>query len=145
MNPIILVSGSRDFADPAALYAVLHELKPASIHVGDCGMEQLEREPRPPQLRSADVFAYLYCQELNIQCHQFKADWTHYGKRAGPIRNGIMVNDWFEISKPWNRVAVFCWIDGPCKGTRDCFARVNGAKNRATRIIHVGPVPGDLK
>lgn len=131
MNPIILVSGSRDFADPAALYAVLHELKPASIHVGDA--------------RGADAYAAEYCREMNVECFRFRADWDKYGKRAGPIRNGIMVKDWLEISQPERRVAIFCWIDGPCKGTRDCYTRVKDVNYMTMRIIHVGPVPGDLK
>lgn len=37
-----------------------------------------------------DMYAIRYAKKNNLICHQFPAEWSKYGLKAGPIRNGQM-------------------------------------------------------
>lgn len=43
--------------------------------------------------RGADEGAKDWAKSENIQCLEFRADWKHHGKAAGPIRNRKMIDE----------------------------------------------------
>lgn len=42
--------------------------------------------------RGIDSLARRYAEEMNYPFEEYPADWRLYGRRAGPIRNAVMVN-----------------------------------------------------
>lgn len=40
----------------------------------------------------ADAMANQYAIEKGIEWERYTADWSRWGKKAGPIRNGLMAN-----------------------------------------------------
>lgn len=84
----ILVCGGRNYADRAELFATLDWVN--SKH----GVHSLCHGGA----RGADFLAGEWCKARNINCIVFPAEWDHYGKRAGPIRNKHMLDtfqpDW---------------------------------------------------
>lgn len=59
--------------------------------------------------KGTDSLGERYAKENNLQLQVFPANWTRYGKKAGPIRNE-------QMAKACNAVLTF-W-DGKSKGTR---------------------------
>jgi hypothetical protein len=84
----VLVTGSREWTDKAALYAVLDEVlaeHPSLVVVnGQCP-------------RGADAMAVSWVMdrwtfaEADVAHEDHPADWVGYGKQAGFIRNAAMV------------------------------------------------------
>lgn len=76
----IMVTGSRDHKDRAAVYEALMQYKDYDPHiiVGDCptGVDNIVKQ-----------FCYQYDWPIEI----FEADWLRYKRAAGPIRNARMV------------------------------------------------------
>jgi hypothetical protein len=83
----ILVCGSRDWNDFTTIKKYLEELKttdnntqqPITIIHGGC--------------KGADSIAGYLAGQLGFQVRVFKADWSKYGKAAGPIRNQQMLDE----------------------------------------------------
>jgi hypothetical protein len=77
----VLVCGGRDFRDKALLDGALSELDNAVniteiIHGGANG---------------ADTMAGCWAEQYNIPVTVYKADWSRYGRSAGPRRNEKML------------------------------------------------------
>jgi hypothetical protein len=108
----IVVTGGRDYADGAMVYATLDSLRPLAIAQGEAA--------------GADGLARAWAFERGIPCAGYKADWTR-GKVAGPERNRRMLDDF----KP---VAVVAFPGG--RGTAHCVAE---ARKRGIRVIEVSP------
>lgn len=80
----VLVCGGRDFWNYAAVYHALHLLhakRPITLIIeGDAqGADRLARE---------------WAIANGIPFETEKAEWKKYGKAAGPIRNGVMLEKW---------------------------------------------------
>lgn len=74
---IVGVSGSRKFQDYDTIKQILDMYDITKMHVGDCA--------------GVDALSIRYCRENNIQCEIFRANWTKYGRGAGPIRNAELL------------------------------------------------------
>jgi hypothetical protein len=57
-----------------------------------------------------DSLAERYAKENNIPLKVYPADWQKHGKKAGPIRNGIMANNADALIAIW---------DGKSRGTKN--------------------------
>lgn len=73
----ILVCGSRDWVNAAAIHRELAARKPSLVITGDC--------------RGADLLAANWAVAHHVPCSHFPAKWNVYGKRAGPMRNRQML------------------------------------------------------
>ena len=81
IGPIrVLVCGSRDWRDEEWIRRVLSLLAPGSvvIHGG---------------ARGADSIAGRIAKELGLEVEVYPADWTKYGRGAGPRRNEEMLRE----------------------------------------------------
>lgn len=99
MSEVLLVTGSRDWPHRRLIVSKLLEFDDDStvIH-GDSGM--------------ADETADFAARALGFKVIAVRANWREYGKSAGPIRNGKMLD-----MKP-TRVLAFC--RNKSRGTMDC-------------------------
>lgn len=75
----VLVCGSRHFNNYEQLSTILDGFKITGIISG--------------KARGADTLALVYGKTLGIPCFEFPADWSLYGRRAGPIRNHQMLKE----------------------------------------------------
>lgn len=79
----VLVCGSRDWTDGAAIQAALQAV--------------LARGPvelvMHGDARGADRLAAGVAVELGLPVRAFPADWTHLGRAAGPVRNQRMLDE----------------------------------------------------
>ena len=80
----VLVCGGSEFGDWTLLRGTLDEVQPRITLVISGGA------------RGADSFAIQWARQRGIACAVFMANWDHYGRAAGPVRNGWMV----EFGKP---------------------------------------------
>jgi len=110
---IVLVTGGRNYADRAKLFATLDALQPISIliHGAAAGADRLAGE---------------WCFLRGVTCHEVHANWTAYGKKAGPMRNAKMV----RIALLPRGQDVVCVAFPGGVGTADCAmkARMAGMK-----------------
>lgn len=76
----VLVAGTRsaDNSKYPSFCRVMDEIKPSTIIEGGAS--------------GIDAFARRYASERDITLLTFKADWSRFGKGAGPIRNTAMVD-----------------------------------------------------
>ena len=79
----VLVCGGRDYDDEDAVRAELQSLPPCTIVHGDA--------------RGADRLADRIAAEMFIVTEPHPADWTRYGKAAGPIRNQEMLDSGINL------------------------------------------------
>lgn len=77
----VLVCGSRDFDDRDHIYKFLDLFIPAI---------EVVIEGEAP---GADTLAREWAEEREIIVMPFPADWKHYGRAAGPIRNRQMLEE----------------------------------------------------
>lgn len=122
-NQTWLVCGGRDFRDREVFDSAMYDLvrlkgMPKKIIHGDA--------------KGADtmVNAYAIRHALGVQC--YPADWTQWGKAAGPIRNQQML----DFGKP---DFVIAFPGG--RGTADMVKRARKAKIDVAEIIEKGPEP----
>lgn len=117
MGRRIIITGSRDWDDPAPIHAVLDE--------------ELAKTPQDQWLivvhggaRGADTIAgkWAYDQLVRgrrVRYEQFCADWDGYGKRAGMLRNVVMIGTGAEVCHAFPK--------GQSRGTRHCMAQARRA------------------
>lgn len=77
----ILVCGGREFADQVAAFAVLdkaHANRPISVVISG-------------RARGADLIGERWAISRGVAVLPFPADWSLYGRYAGPIRNAAML------------------------------------------------------
>lgn len=114
----VIVTGGRAYDDASRLYAALD-----ALHNG----------PRGPitaiiqgGAHGADMLARQWGDVHRIRVLTFHADWTAFGRRAGPARNARMIAE----SRP---DLVMAFPGGP--GTADC---VRQAKAAGIEVLQVG-------
>ena len=111
----IVVAGSRKYKDydEAKKYIdeCISELAPDEVVVisGGCS--------------GADMLGERYAEECGLKVKRIKAEWSKYGKAAGPIRNKIMAKE---------SDTVICFWDGVSTGTR---SMIEEAKKEGTRVF----------
>lgn len=68
-----------------------------------------------------DTIVWEVGAELGISRLRFKAHWKVYGRKAGHVRNGVMLN-WLDF---FRRQGLSCFVvagwDGQSPGTRGCM------------------------
>jgi len=69
--------------------------------------------------KGADTFAGDWAKSHDVPVTVYEADWSHYGKAAGPIRNNMMLDTKPDI--------VILFISGQSRGTKHTLA---GAQSR---------------
>jgi len=80
----VIVCGGRHYRDRAAVFCALDRLH------RERGLTFLAEGACPT---GADKWAREWRKSRGVDGESFEADWTRYGKAAGPIRNGEMLHD----------------------------------------------------
>lgn len=119
----VLVCGSTDFTDREHLYKFLDLLIPAI---------EVVIEGEAP---GADTMAREWAEEREIIVMPFPADWPHFGRAAGPIRNRQMLVE----GKPDLVVAFPSKYLHDTKGTADMVRQSRTAKV-PTLVLGAGEV-----
>lgn len=108
MSSKVLVCGQRDFVNKIYLFRVLDDLHQ---------MHDIYRIVHGAA-RGADSLAGAWASERGIMCASYPANWSKYGKAAGPIRNQEML----DMENPDFVVAFFNDLVNS-KGTKDMVKR----------------------
>lgn len=91
----VLVCGGRDYADRARVFAELEKLAPRMVALchGACGWDKSKRSAWTwDRLRGADRWADEWARRRGVTCERYPADWTRFGRGAGRIRIGEMID-----------------------------------------------------
>lgn len=103
----LIIAGGRDFDD----YALMQEQM--DLNILALGLAFSDGTPGPEIVsgacRGADALGERYAREHNLPITRFPADWSAYGKSAGPRRNRQMAD--------YADVLVAFW-DGKSRGTK---------------------------
>lgn len=75
----LLICGSRRWKSREVILRAIKQLSPSLIIEGEC--------------RGADKLAASVAEELGIPVLKFPAEWSRFGRRAGPIRNQQMLDE----------------------------------------------------
>lgn len=119
----VLVTGDRDWEDIALVAEKLEKLPSGTIIVnGAC--------------RGADNICAAIAESLGFVLKTYPADWTKYGRGAGPIRNQMMIDKEHRSDEPINLCLAFHDNIKASKGTRDMVTRAEKAKIPTTLIRH---------
>lgn len=105
----IIICGGRHFND----YNTLETLVDSAIY--EKGINYNEIEIISGHCAGADTLGELYAKNHNIAYKLFPAEWTKYGRAAGPIRNTQMV----EYASKSTFPIVVAFISPRSKGTMD--------------------------
>lgn len=68
--------------------------------------------------RGADQIADKYARSAGIEVKQYKPEWNIYGRKAGPIRNSMMLGENKEAR-------VIAFLRPESRGTQDCINKAN--------------------
>lgn len=98
----VIIAGSRDFTD----YALLKEY---ADHILQNVAQRESIEIVSGGAKGADELGELYAQERGYKLTRFPAEWSKYGRAAGPKRNEQM-GDYAD--------ALIAFWDGKSKGTK---------------------------
>jgi hypothetical protein len=111
----VLVTGGRDYKETHKVYTFLSDLH---YRIGVCCVIQGGAD-------GADYAAKLWAHRFGVPVEEYKADWSRYGKKAGPVRNQTML----EVAKP-----DICLAFPGGKGTADMTRRAAGAGIEIIRV-----------
>lgn len=118
----LLVCGGRDFDDAGLLFSTLDAF--AKTHDIEIVIEG--------EAPGADTLARQWAEARKYDVDPYPADWTRYGRPAGPIRNQQMLDE----GKP---TYAFAFFDRPrhlSRGTADMVRRL---KKSGVPVVEVGP------
>ncbi len=102
-----IICGSRNFSDRPLLELMADTL------LGNCG------QVFSGGAKGADSLGEEWAEKRKKPCQVFNADWGEHGRRAGPIRNSIMVNAAIDLGE----TIVLAFVQGDSRGTRDCVRK----------------------
>jgi hypothetical protein len=120
----LIIAGGRDFANRELVRLSLKDyLKENNLKVSDLTIvsghgEKWDAKSKTYELSGADKLGEDIAIKNNIPLLTFPADWSKYGRAAGPKRNE-------EMAKVANGLLAF-W-DGESRGT---LSMINNAKKR---------------
>jgi len=103
----LVIFGSREIEDMRAVEYALEA----------CGMASQVTEIVSGGARGVDRLGERYARQRGLPCRVFPAQWTKYGKSAGPIRNA-------EMAK-YADYGVAVW-DGESRGTANMIRLMEG-------------------
>ena len=106
----VIISGSRNITD--------HDVLEQAIKASGFDITQVIEGG----CRGVDRLARMWAERNRIPCVTYRADWVHYGAKAGPIRNSEMADAGEAL------IAIPAW---PSPGTRDMIRR---ATNKCLRL-----------
>ncbi len=89
----VLICGSRSVSDPALIAQAVADSGMTPTHIVSAGA------------RGVDTFARLYAQSNGIEFTEYLADWDRYGKRAGFMRNCLMVGAVDAVIAVWDGIS----------------------------------------
>jgi hypothetical protein len=112
---VVLVCGSRLYADYGKVYDCLKNINASLVFTGGC--------------RGADTLAVRAAKACGYPFWEFPADWKKFGKAAGPIRNQQMLDE----GQPDLVIAFHQHLE-QSKGTRDMIIRAK-AQGVPVRLI----------
>ena len=118
MTMILAIVGGRDFDDYDKMDACLEDIVDKVEMVVSGGQRKDEK--------GADTLAIWWAKQHNKPYKEHLPDWDKYGKRAGPIRNELIIADSTHVAAFW---------DGKSKGTKSSIDLARKYKRRI-RIIH---------
>lgn len=135
---IVIVTGGRDYPERASVFAALdtvHAATPieAVLH-GACGATW----PRVqgPELTGADRWAHEWAKERGVMIQPHPADWKRHGNRAGPLRNGHMVEHAGQLAR-WHEERVLVLACPGGAGTADCVKQARRSGLTVKRLDEV--------
>lgn len=89
----VLVCGGRDYQNEGRVGAFLdrlHAENPISLIIE--GGQRTWNDETNRIIGGADYWAYCWAHQRGVLCRTEKADWRKLGRRAGPIRNQLMID-----------------------------------------------------
>jgi len=101
----IIICGSRDWSDDAAVYESLM-LELSRLGVKECSDVTIVHGACPT---GADAIADTWASDSGANVERYPADWKQFGFAAGPMRNEAMANDGAELC--------LAFWDGVSRGT----------------------------
>ena len=107
----VLVCGGRDYDDRDRVFSELDTLQPIRMVIHG-------------NARGADTLAQAWCLSRRVQAAACPAQWSKYGKRAGPMRNEAMLGHSPDL--------VLAFPGG--RGTADMVSR---ARKAGVRVVEV--------
>ena len=125
----VLICGDRHWGDPEPIKELLTLLQTTTNN------QLLIITGGAP---GADQTAERLCESLNIPNTIFYANWEKYGRRAGPIRNSVMIG-----TRPDIVIAFHNNVDSS-KGTKNCIEQAQ-RKNIFTVIYGTNSVLDETK
>lgn len=83
----LAIVGSRHFTD-YDIFLKMIDIKLTEIGLDICDIKMIVSGGAA----GVDTLAERFAADYNIECKVFEADWSRYGKSAGPRRNSEIVN-----------------------------------------------------
>lgn len=108
----VLVTGSRNFNNFELMKQKIKESGATIVVHGDA--------------RGADSQAKLAARQLGIEQRAYPAQWSKFGKTAGPIRNQQMIDEEHRLEEPIDKALAFPAKDSI--GTYDMIRRLQKHK-----------------
>jgi hypothetical protein len=130
----LAVIGGRDFEDYELMKSSLLPFKDKIqlIVSGGCGRDWKRNQPIP--VVSADMLAERFADEFGIPKLAFDAEWDKYGKRAGFIRNQLIIDNCDAIMAFWDRKS---------KGTKDSIEKAH-LQHKPVKEIYYNVINPDI-
>lgn len=109
----VIIAGTRSLADREYVARAMNRsgLIPSCVVSGGC--------------YGVDASGEKWAGENGVPCVRYPADWSRYGRSAGPRRNAVMADNADALVAVW---------DGKSRGTRDMIDRAI-AKGLAVHIL----------
>ncbi len=111
----VLICGSRGISDPAVVFQAVEQSGINPTHIISGGA------------RGVDKLAGEYAASNGIEFTEYLADWDKYGKRAGFIRNYVMVGAADAVIAVW---------DGRSNGTKHAIDSARSCGKRVFVYLH---------
>jgi hypothetical protein len=115
----VLIFGNLDWYDFAAVHWKLRELL----------REDPELVVVEGGARGADTAGLVAATDLGVPVDPYHAEWSKYGRAAGPVRNQRMVDE----GRP--DLALVCYQGEPDRGTADMLRRLKKANVPTERVM----------
>lgn len=131
---IVIVSGSRHWKDynifSYHLDRVIQKFvgREVLLCVGDCPT-------------GADAMARSYAADRELECVVFQANWTDYGKAAGPLRNDCMVDMGLSLADDPTHLNLVIAVTYPMAGSKGTADLTQRARKANIMVYEVGSLP----
>jgi hypothetical protein len=124
----IIVTGSRNWSNAELLGRVLDLYKPDLLVQGGA--------------RGADELALQWATAAGVKCVTVPAEWEKYGKRAGPLRNSVMLQRYpgalvVAFPLPGGSGTLHCMRTALSNGHKVMIVHPSGEWSIVTRLEHL--------